>query len=48
MSTQMADAVEEQSHVAEEINRQIVNISTLADLSSDSSIQLSDTIIYLN
>lgn len=48
MSTQMAAAVEEQAHVAEDINRQIVNISTLADLSNDSSIQLSETIIYLN
>lgn len=48
MSTQMAAAVEEQAHVAEDINRQIVNISTLADLSNDSSMQLSETIIYLN
>ncbi|WP_445345627.1 hypothetical protein [Acinetobacter bohemicus] len=48
MSTQMAAAVEEQAHVAEDINLQIVNISTLADLSNDSSMQLSETIIYLN
>ncbi|WP_429080317.1 methyl-accepting chemotaxis protein [Aeromonas bivalvium] len=48
MSTQMAAAVEEQARVAEDINRQIVNISTLADLSNDSSMQLSETIIYLN
>lgn len=48
MSTQMAAAVEEQAYVAEDINRQIVNISTLADLSNDSSMQLSETIIYLN
>lgn len=48
MSTQMAAAVEEQAHVAEDINRQIVNISTLADLSNDSSMQLSETTIYLN
>lgn len=48
MSTQMAAAVEEQAHVAEDINRQIVNISTLADLSNYSSMQLSETIVYLN
>ncbi len=48
MSTQMAAAVEEQAHVAEDINRQIVNISTLADMSSESSMKLSETIIYLN
>lgn len=48
MSTQMAAAVEEQAHVAEDINRQIVNISTLADMSTDSSLKLSETIIYLN
>ncbi|WP_216070820.1 MULTISPECIES: methyl-accepting chemotaxis protein [Acinetobacter] len=48
MSTQMAAAVEEQAHVTEDINLQIVNISTLADLSNDSSMQLSETIIYLN
>ena len=48
MSTQMAAALEEQAHVAEDINRQIVNISMLADLSNDSSMQLSETIIYLN
>ena len=48
MSTQMAAAVEEQAHVAEDINRQVVNISTLADLSNESSMQLSETIVYLN
>jgi aerotaxis receptor len=48
MSTQMAAAVEEQAHVAEDINRQIVNISSLADRSNESSMQLSETIIYLN
>ncbi|MBB1301781.1 MAG: aerotaxis receptor [Pseudoalteromonas rhizosphaerae] len=48
MSTQMAAAVEEQSHVAEDINRQIVNISALADTSTESSNKLSETIIYLN
>lgn len=48
MSSQMAAAVEEQAHVAEEINRQIVNISTLADASNSSSEQLSETINYLN
>lgn len=48
MSTQMAAAVEEQAHVAEDINCQIVNISTLADMSTESSMQLSETITYLN
>lgn len=48
MSTQMAAAVEEQAHVAEDINRQIVNISSLAARSNESSMQLSETIIYLN
>lgn len=37
MSTQMAAAVEEQAHVAEDINRQVVNISELASECSESS-----------
>ncbi len=37
MSHQMATAVEEQSHVAEDINRQVVNISGLANDSLDSA-----------
>ncbi|SNY53345.1 methyl-accepting chemotaxis sensory transducer with Pas/Pac sensor [Arsukibacterium tuosuense] len=48
MSTHMASAVEEQAHVAEDINKQIVSISTLADASTESSVKLSDTITYLN
>ena len=48
MSTQMAAAVEQQAQVAEDINKQIVNISTLADMSTESSIKLSETITYLN
>ncbi|GAB3478354.1 methyl-accepting chemotaxis protein [Marinomonas epiphytica] len=48
MSTQMAAAVEEQAHVAEDINSQIVNISSLANSSNDSASELSDTITYLN
>lgn len=35
MSAQMATAVEEQTHVAEDINRQVVSISNLADASTD-------------
>ncbi len=37
MTTQMAAAVEEQAHVAEDINRQVVSISTLADESANSA-----------
>lgn len=37
MATQMAAAVEEQAHVAEDINRQVVNISTLAQSSQSSA-----------
>lgn len=48
MSTQMAAAVEEQAHVAEDINRQIVNISNLAEASASSSINLSKTITFLS
>lgn len=48
MSTQMASAVEQQAHVAEDINRQIVAISELADASTSSTSQLVDTIRDLN
>lgn len=37
MSTQMASAVEEQAHVAEDINRQVVSISDLASESAESA-----------
>ena len=47
MSTEMAAAVEEQAHVAEDINRQIVNISDLARTSADSSDLTSDSISKL-
>ena len=47
MSTQMAAAVEEQAHVAEEINRQVVNISGLADSSADSASQASASLMHL-
>lgn len=47
MSTQMATAVEEQAYVAEDIKNQVANISELADTSTKSSIELSDTITYL-
>ncbi|MGO5000251.1 methyl-accepting chemotaxis protein [Oceanisphaera sp. W20_SRM_FM3] len=47
MSTQMAAAVEEQAHVAEEINRQVVNISGLADSSADSASQASSSLTHL-
>lgn len=48
MSTQMAAAVEQQAHVAEDINQQVVNISELANSSTDSAEQLSKSITYLN
>ena len=44
MSTQMAAAVEEQAHVAEDINRQIVSISELASTSSESAKNTSGSI----
>ncbi|MCW3171126.1 methyl-accepting chemotaxis protein [Shewanella subflava] len=47
MSTQMATAVEEQAHVAEDINRQIVNISDLANDSAASANLTSDSITQL-
>ncbi|EKO3569969.1 methyl-accepting chemotaxis protein [Shewanella oncorhynchi] len=47
MSTQMAAAVEEQAHVADDINRQVVNISDLAGTSSDSANHTSDSITLL-
>lgn len=47
MSTQMAAAVEEQTHVAEDINRQVVNISDLAGTSAESAIDTSASIIKL-
>ncbi|QIR15000.1 methyl-accepting chemotaxis protein [Shewanella aestuarii] len=47
MSTQMATAVEEQAHVAEDINRQIVNISDLANDSATSTKLTSDSITQL-
>ncbi|GGB37886.1 aerotaxis receptor [Oceanisphaera marina] len=47
MSTQMAAAVEQQAHVAEDINRQVVNISGLADSSADSATKASSSLTYL-
>lgn len=47
MSTQMAAAVEEQSHVADNINKQVVNISDLAGTSSESAKCTSDSITLL-
>lgn len=44
MSAQIATAVEQQTHVAEDINQQIVNISTLADSTLQGSNKLSDCI----
>lgn len=48
MSTQMSTAVEQQTHVAEDINQQVVNISSLADTSTQNSVTLSESISYLN
>lgn len=48
MSTQMAAAVEQQAHVAEDINRQVVRISELADGSADSAHQTSGAIGQLH
>ncbi|PTA49356.1 chemotaxis protein [Shewanella morhuae] len=47
MSTQMAAAVEEQTHVAEDINRQVVSISDLASTSSESAVDTSTSITKL-
>lgn len=47
MSTQMAAAVEEQAHVADDINRQVVNISDLASTSSESANRTSSSITLL-
>lgn len=47
MTMQMAAAVEEQSHVAEDINQQVVNISTLADATNNNAEQLNGSIGYL-
>ena len=47
MATQMATAVEEQSHVAEDINRQVTNISTLATTCSNSAGKTSEEITLL-
>lgn len=47
MSTQMAAAVEQQAHVSEDINRQVVNISGLADSSAESAVNASQSITYL-
>ncbi|MDV7391144.1 methyl-accepting chemotaxis protein, partial [Arthrospira platensis SPKY1] len=47
MSIQMAAAVEEQSHVAEDINQQVVNISNLADSTTANAEKLTESIHYL-
>ena len=47
MSTQMAAAVEQQAHVAEDINRQVVNISELADSSAGSATKASASLTHL-
>jgi len=47
MSTQMAAAVEEQAHVADDINRQVVNISDLAKTSADSANNTANSITLL-
>ncbi|WP_115718369.1 methyl-accepting chemotaxis protein [Gallaecimonas mangrovi] len=47
MSMQMATAVEEQSHVAEEVNRQVTTISTLAQESLGKSQAASGSILKL-
>jgi len=48
MSTQMASAIEEQAHVADDVNRQVVSISNLADASTTNAVKLSDSIKYLS
>ncbi|MCB5162457.1 methyl-accepting chemotaxis protein [Marinomonas algarum] len=47
MATQMATAVEEQAYVADDIKTQVANISHLSDTSTQSSVELSETITYL-
>lgn len=47
MTTQMAAAVEEQAHVAEDINRQVVSISTLADESANSADKAASSLEHL-
>lgn len=47
MSAQMAAAVEEQTHVAEDINQQIVSISSLANDSTDSANSVTESITHL-
>ena len=47
MSTHMAAAVEQQAHVAEDINRQVVSISGLADSSASSATQASTSLTHL-
>ncbi|MBS3797901.1 PAS domain-containing methyl-accepting chemotaxis protein [Pseudoalteromonas sp. BDTF-M6] len=47
MATQMAAAVEEQAHVSEDINRQVVGIAELANDSQQSSVQAQSAITRL-
>ena len=47
MSIQMASAVEEQAHVAEDINRQVTNIATLAHNSLQKASNASNSIAQL-
>ena len=47
MSIQIAAAVEQQSHVSEDINRQVVSISTLTDENVSITADSSTSIIYL-
>ena len=47
MSIQIAAAVEQQSHVSEDINRQVVSISTLTDENVSITAGSSTSIIYL-
>lgn len=47
MSTQMAAAVEQQAHVADDINRQVVSISTLAEHSTSAANEAAYTLNQL-
>ncbi|EJI85310.1 MULTISPECIES: PAS domain-containing methyl-accepting chemotaxis protein [Alishewanella] len=47
MSTQMAAAVEQQAHVADDINRQVVSISTLAGHSTQAATEAAHTLSQL-